>query len=262
MDNLRKHGNPPYRTAFLHGGPGVLKEMGNLAARFSARQGILEPLESETTIDAQVAKFKELFDRYASYPLTLVGYSWGAWMALIIGSRYPDKIAKVILVSSGGFRDADGEITQDTRLKRLSEEKRNEAERLREVLAGKVPGNPEEALPRLGSLYSSVDNFNPDEDLDEVEVDNDIHNGLWGEGKAMRQSGKLLEEVSLVRCPVVAIHGDYDPHPAEGVRGPLESVLKDFRFILLDKCGHKPWIERRARKRFYAVLDAELPTLP
>lgn len=258
MNNLRKHGNSPYRTAFLHGGPGVLGEMGKLAARFSARQGILEPLESETTIDAQIKIFKDLFDKNVSYPMTLAGYSWGAWLALIIASRYPDKIAKVILVSSGGFRDADGGITLETRLERLSEEKRKEADLLSEILAGKKPGNPDEALPRLGALYSSVDNFNPIEDTDEVEVNKDIHNGLWGEGKVMRQSGKLLAEVSRIRCPVVAIHGDYDPHPAEGVQGPLSSVLKDFRFILLEKCGHKPWIEKEARDRFYSILDVEL----
>jgi pimeloyl-ACP methyl ester carboxylesterase len=47
-----------------------------------------------------------------------------------------------------------------------------------------------------------------------------------------------------IECPVVAIHGDYDPHPADGVRIPLSNVLKDFRFILLGKCGHVPWFER------------------
>ena len=27
-----------------------------------------------------------------------------------------------------------------------------------------------------------------------------------------------------IKCPVVAIHGDYDPHLAEGVREPLSRV--------------------------------------
>jgi pimeloyl-ACP methyl ester carboxylesterase len=57
---------------------------------------------------------------------------------------------------------------------------------------------------------------------------------------------------------VVAIHGDYDPHPAEGVQKPLSAILENFRFILLKNCGHKPWVERQARDRFYAVLKVEL----
>lgn len=74
----------------------------------------------------------------------------------------------------------------------------------------------------------------------------------------MRRSGTLLELAQRIQCPVVAIHGDYDPHPAEGVRKPLLSVLKDFRFVLLKQCGHKPWIERRATEAFYQVLEEEL----
>jgi pimeloyl-ACP methyl ester carboxylesterase len=57
---------------------------------------------------------------------------------------------------------------------------------------------------------------------------------------------------------VVAIHGDYDPHPAEGVQGPLSAILRRFRLILLKNCGHKPWIERQARDEFYRVLKEEL----
>jgi pimeloyl-ACP methyl ester carboxylesterase len=56
----------------------------------------------------------------------------------------------------------------------------------------------------------------------------------------------------------VAIHGDYDPHPAEGVREPLSKVLKDFRFILLEHCGHLPWIEREAREGFFELVRGEL----
>ncbi|MFP3872771.1 MAG: hypothetical protein ACLFVL_07840 [Candidatus Aenigmatarchaeota archaeon] len=46
---------------------------------------------------------------------------------------------------------------------------------------------------------------------------------------------------------VMAFHGDYDHHPAEGVKNTLSDILKDFRFILLDRCGHYPWYESEAR---------------
>jgi pimeloyl-ACP methyl ester carboxylesterase len=61
-----------------------------------------------------------------------------------------------------------------------------------------------------------------------------------------------------IRCPVVAIHGDYDPHPAAGVRDSLAPVIKDFRFILLEKCGHYPWREQGAKDRFYNILKDEI----
>ena len=68
----------------------------------------------------------------------------------------------------------------------------------------------------------------------------------------------MLGLADWVKCPVVALHGDYDPHPAEGVEAPLSERLDDFRFCLLQNCGHKPWIERGARAEFYRVLGREL----
>ena len=80
------------------------------------------------------------------------------------------------------------------------------------------------------------------------------------DAEALRTSGELLALGKRIDCPVVAIHGDYDPHPADGIRKPLSSVLEDFRFILLDNCGHYPWNERQARDAFYEVLRDELST--
>jgi pimeloyl-ACP methyl ester carboxylesterase len=77
-----------------------------------------------------------------------------------------------------------------------------------------------------------------------------IFKSVWEDAHELRRSGKLLKLGKKVTCPVVAIHGDFDPHPFEGVKEPLSGVVKDFRFILLDKCGHKPWIEREAKERF------------
>ena len=61
-----------------------------------------------------------------------------------------------------------------------------------------------------------------------------------------------------IQCPVVAIHGDYDPHPSEGITIPLSRVVKGFRFHLLKHCGHHPWYEKEAREPFYALLKQEL----
>jgi pimeloyl-ACP methyl ester carboxylesterase len=100
---------------------------------------------------------------------------------------------------------------------------------------------------------------------DSVDLQGRIFQAVWEQersdarGAEMRRSGRLLALAKQIQCPVTAIHGDYDPHPAAGVQEPLSEALPDFRFILLPHCGHKPWIERRARQEFYAFLKAELP---
>jgi pimeloyl-ACP methyl ester carboxylesterase len=115
------------------------------------------------------------------------------------------------------------------------------------------------ALARLAGLFTRVDACDPlTLDMEVLEVRHDINQSVWNEARKLRMSGELLELGRRIECPVVAIHGDYDPHPAEGVRVPLSSVLRDFRFFLLKGCGHTPWIERRVRQEFFEMLKREL----
>jgi pimeloyl-ACP methyl ester carboxylesterase len=57
---------------------------------------------------------------------------------------------------------------------------------------------------------------------------------------------------------VVVIHGVSDPHPVEGVVGPLAAAGLSPRVHLLPACGHTPWIERQARDSFFALLRQEI----
>ena len=82
----------------------------------------------------------------------------------------------------------------------------------------------------------------------------DIFLSVWPEAAEMRRSGKLLALAKQISCPVIAIHGDYDSHSADGICEPLSKALTDFRFILLKRCGHKPWIEKQAKHEFYSIL--------
>ncbi|HPI41828.1 MAG TPA: alpha/beta hydrolase, partial [Pseudobdellovibrionaceae bacterium] len=91
-----------------------------------------------------------------------------------------------------------------------------------------------------------------------VEINANIYERVWPEAAQLRKSGELLKIAEKIRCPVVAIHGDYDPHPANGVKEPLSQTIKDFRFILLKDCGHKPWIEKNTKDEFYRLLKQEL----
>jgi pimeloyl-ACP methyl ester carboxylesterase len=96
----------------------------------------------------------------------------------------------------------------------------------------------------------------PLEEIDDevIRRQSGIYQRVWREAAELRRTGKLLAFGDKVRCPVVAIHGDYDPHPAEGIRAPLATVSSDLKFILLANCGHSPWVERQARDEFYSVL--------
>ncbi|MFC1982890.1 alpha/beta fold hydrolase [Chloroflexota bacterium] len=113
-------------------------------------------------------------------------------------------------------------------------------------------------MEHLGSLMLKADSYNPIfSETDRVEYQYDVFHSVWEQASKLRREGRLLELGQLIQCPVVAMHGDYDPHPYSGVDS-LSNILKDFRLILLEKCGHRPWIERNARKKFYSILRNEI----
>lgn len=101
-------------------------------------------------------------------------------------------------------------------------------------------------------------NASPHAEDNIIEFQYHIYQSVWKDAQKMRSSGDLVSLGGKITCPVIALHGDYDPHPPEGVRLPLSRVLSDFRFILLDRCGHCPWHETHAREKFYAILREEL----
>jgi pimeloyl-ACP methyl ester carboxylesterase len=259
MRNFRKYGNKPFPVAVIHGGPGAPGEMAPLARELSSVTGVLEPLQTATTLEGQVSELKAVLEKNAALPLTLVGFSWGALLSFIFAARYPSFMRKLILVASAPYEEKYAANIAQTRLSRLSEGEREQALSLMQTLDDPATGDKNTPLARLGELMSQADSYDPLPHDDEIlECRYGVFQGVWEQAKQLRSSGKLLELGKRIKCPVVAIHGDYDPHPAEGVVEPLSRILKDFRFILLEKCGHRPWLERSARDRFYNILKQEL----
>lgn len=259
MDNLRTYGNAPYNIAVVHGGPGAAGEMAPVARELSFKWGVLEPLQTKSSIEGQVKELKMVLEENGSLPLTLIGFSWGAWLSFIFTARFPSSVKKLILIGSGSFDEKYNSNIVGTRLSRLRVEERDEIESIYEILDNPAIQDKSAAFERFGALFSKADAYDPIiNESEEVDFRFDIFQKVWKEADDLRRSGKLLEMGKQIQCPVVAIHGDYDPHPAEGVKNPLSLNLKNFHFILIENCGHKPWIEHEAKNEFYMVLKKEL----
>ncbi len=233
--------------------------MAPVAHELKSDWGVLEPFQTTDSIEGQVEELKTVLEENGDLPLVLIGFSWGAWLSFIFVANYPAFVRKMILVGSGPFEEKYAVGIQKTRLDRLSHKDRKEAESLIRVLNDPVAEDKGKVFSRLGELFSRADAYDPATQKSEsIDFRVDIFQRVWKEAEKLRRSRKLLQLGESIKCPVVAIHGDYDPHPAEGVQKPLSSVLKDFRFILLKNCGHKPWIERKAREEFFRILRQEL----
>jgi len=259
MKNPRTYGKAPFEVAVIHGGPGAPGEMAPVARELASICGVLEPLQTVASIEGQVEELRAVLERHGDPPLTLIGFSWGAWLSFILAATYPATVKKLFLVGSGPYEEKYAARIEETRLERLSEQERAGVESLIGALDDPTAEGKDEVFARLGALLSKADAYDPIRHESEViDCDFGIFDQVWKEAAELRRSGRLLGFGTRITCPVVAIHGDHDPHPAEGVRRPLSAILERFRFILLPNCGHKPWIERQANERFYGILKEEL----
>jgi pimeloyl-ACP methyl ester carboxylesterase len=207
----------------------------------------------------QVDELAGALIKHAEIPVTLIGWSWGAMLSLLSASKHPTLVRKLILISSAVYEDDYATDILKTRLGRMSKAEKSEFDTLVRKLNHPEFVDKNSYFLRLGNLIEEVDSYDriPDED-DLLRVDYEIYRNVWREAEELRSTGKLLQIAGEVTCPVVAVHGDYDPHPADGVRLPLSQVMKDFRFILLKECSHTPWLECKAKDAFYDILKREI----
>ena len=258
MNKFKLYGNTPFDVVAVHGGPGAGGEMSPVARELASVRGVLEPLQTALSLDGQVEELKSVISADGSPPVILIGFSWGAWLCFILAARYPELVKKLILVSSGAFEEEYIRTLHQSRMARLTADEQDELKQLLKFLEDPAVTDKRPYFKRFGALFSGVDAYDPLPDDAVIDFRSDIYAKVWPEGAELRSSGKLLELGRHIKCPVTAFHGDYDPHPADGVRLPLAGILPDFNFIQLKKCGHKPWAERQARDEFFRILKAQL----
>ncbi|RJP28604.1 MAG: alpha/beta hydrolase [Actinobacteria bacterium] len=259
MENPRLYGKAPYDVAVVHGGPGAPGEMAPVARELSSSRGILEPLQTEASLAGQVAELKALLEAEGTQPLILIGYSWGAILSFILTAENPGLVNKLIMVCSGVFSDAYVERIKRNRLSRLSERERVRMDELLEIFNDPTTADKDTPFAELGGIIARADAYDPlPHANDVIAFQHGIFEAVWKDAEGLRGDGGLLEMGGRITCPVVAIHGDFDPHPWEGISAPLTEILPDFKLVLLERCGHHPWYEKHARDAFYKVLKKEL----
>ncbi len=257
---VRKYGEEPFRVAVLHGGPGAPGSMAPVGRDMGETVGVLEPFQSEDSIDGQVEELRGQVREHGETPITLIGSSWGAVLALFFAARHPKLTRKIILVGSAVFDAESSAQIGPARLARLTEDNRKRHDEILQQLDDAPDDQRDALLAEWGTLLSDVDMYDPiTRELEVEEVQFDVHTKVWSDFVAMRDGkDRLKTEFSKITCPTVIIHGEYDPHPIDGIRPFLETCIDDVSCHVLPKCGHYPWIEKHAREAFFEMLRGEV----
>jgi pimeloyl-ACP methyl ester carboxylesterase len=260
MGSGRRHGAGPVEAVVVHGGPGGCGELGPVARRLAVRRAVLEPWSTALSVEAEIAELEDALAAAAVVRAVVIGHSWGAWLALLHAERHPGRVAAVVMVGAPPF-DAEAAATiAPTRLSRLTAAERAEVEAL--AAEGFAASDPDAArrFARLGAIFARADAFDPlpVAEAYDCEIRADVFAAVWPEAAELRASGELKRRLGRLPVPLIAIHGDHDPHPASAIAALADVVPTAFRFHLLTGCGHAPWRERHAAERFFALVESEV----
>ena len=261
-NNYRLYGNPPYGVVLIHGGPGAAGSLSKIALEIDNYCGVIEVLESKETFLEQIEEIALIINHMAHKPITLIGHSWGAFLSLVYCSKYPYNIKKILLIGCGALEHQYVQKIQKTRTERISKEKNNQLNHLLYQLNSANNQEKDEIFKQFGKFYEEIDSYSPIYEVENpdfpVFYSYQIYDNAWRSFEQLRNSGKLIDIIKNLTNDIVLIHGNYDPHPIEGIEVPLRRIGVNFRTYFLENCGHSPWIEKFAKQKFFEILKKEI----
>lgn len=173
----------------------------------------------------------------AGRPMTLVGNSLGAWMAMVLASRHAATVVRVVAVNGGALKGLNEEVSL---LPRTRQEARETMNRLRD------PGSP--AIP--------------DYILDDLL--RRTSSGALARFAATEATmeGWLLDagQLGLLKMPVRLVWGVSDDLMPLDYAQRMLAALPDGELIPIERCGHIP--QQEAPERFKAALLQALGEAP
>jgi len=254
----REYGSGPLTLITVHGGPAAAGDLGPLARTLGNRWHVLEPFQRGSsrrplTVAGHVQDLYDLVaTRCGDRRPVLIGHSWGAMLALACAAAHPVSFAALVLIGCGTFSaTARAELERRTQA-RLRPEDRNAMSRV-----GETEPDLDRRLAALGRLMTRVYACDLDAAAaDEVVVTADAraHEESWADMLRLQRAGVYPEAFRSIRCPVLMLHGDCDPHPGPATRDDLRAYIPHLEYRELARCGHSPWLERQACDEFHRVL--------
>jgi proline iminopeptidase len=215
------------------------------------------PVNAESiSIDNFIADIEAVRTAFNIDKMNLLGHSWGGILAMHYGIQHPEQLRSLILCSTAASVDSFGEMRANYENARLPED----VQMLEEMYSSDdyQNGDPQ-AIERFWRVYFKPYFADPERvaGLDLHFEKNTIENGTAVARFMMESVGEfdLHEDLAVIRCPTLVLHGDSDPMPvtyAERIRDSISGS----RLVIAENSGH--WLFVDATETFSASIHAFL----
>ena len=246
---------PP--VVLCHGGPGLWDYFESLAEALATSftvhrwdQRGCGPSQASRVYDLDVALSDVQAVRRGfevREPWTVVGHSWGAYLALLTALHHPESTRALVYLSGTGtpswWRSVGSAHYQAERAGRLPVAM---SQRREELHARERDWEEEIEYRRLSWMTDFAQPHAPPPDLERMAttplaINRELNRAL-GDAE-LEPEAELLEACRRCAVPSLFLHGAEDPRRPDGARHVADQLPKA-RFVLVPGAGHFPWVER------------------
>lgn len=218
--------------------------------RGNGRSGPLKEGQSCTLAD-QIADLEALRAQLGYERINLLGHSWGGYLAMAYAARHPERIERLVILSSAAPR------WQDTKL--LFEDVFPETVEKRKALAYAVTLGDDAAIASDINAYMSMLFVSPEKRAAFLAAV-----PSFGYRRPINQMLNadlarydLNPELPKFRFPTLVGTGRYDFNVAPAVAYRIHKAIPGSRFVVFEQSGHMPFVEepeavRQALEEFLA----------
>ena len=244
----------------LHGGPGASGSAAPVAEGLADNFRVFEPWQRVSgdmplSVAVHISDLHQLISaRCGDQVPALVGESWGAMLALAYAAEYPETVGPLVLIGCGTFDRSSREEAIRTRKRRIFDYIKKHPEYSSDLHLS--------FQEQIMKWHEMTDNYDRVTDIignSGTELfDMKAHTETWNDMIRCQEDGVYPQSFTVIRSPVLMLHGTYDPHPGEMIRDELKRYLPQLEYHKFEKCGHSPSKEKYAKDDFFQVMCAWL----
>ena len=261
---VRRYGSENGQVVVLHGGPGAPGTVAGLARELASGFSVLEPWQRRAgVVPLTVTQHVEDLAEVAPPLSAIVGHSWGAMLGLSFAACYRERVSCLVLVGCGTYDEESRNQFRTNLDERLDDHTQSRIKAMKEQLKSeRDPNTRDTVFSELGAVYMAVEGYDLIEEaeilLDTPAADAMGNSETWQDVLRLQQDGYEPQNFKSIACPVLMLHGTYDPHPGKMTRDLLRGFIPQIEYTEFDRCGHEPWKERHARDAFFNNLQGWL----
>ncbi|MCI0382315.1 MAG: proline iminopeptidase-family hydrolase [Chlamydiae bacterium] len=242
----------------IHGGPGLsqdylLPHMCKLAENHfvifydqrGCGQSIGEINARTINIETFVDDLEVIRKTFNFDKVSILGHSWGGFLAMEYAIAYPDQVSKLILSNCSAPSSEDRSLFIQEILRRTSPFQKELTEIYRSQSFHNGDPTTIERLYRI--IFRTYCYLSEAADLLNLHMTQEASiNGSkvykYFSENVFSKNFNLHDALRKLKIPTLVIHGEADPVPFSTARNIHESV-NNSRYVLLERCGHFPFVE-------------------